>query len=74
MAATEAEMRQLLQRDCDADLAYLFAEANLSLKVQYDVVQAGYKAIKTLVGLEESRAAFRAAAIQEFNLDPTAAV
>ena len=68
--ASEAEMRQLLQRECDADLAYLFAESNLALKVQYDVVQAGYKAIKTLVGLEESRAAFRTAAIQEFNLDP----
>ena len=63
----------MLQRDCDADLAYLFAESNLAIAVQYAVVQAGYKAIKTLVGLEESRAAFRVAAIQEFNLDPTAA-
>ena len=71
--ATEAEMRLLIQQQCDSDLAYLFAEAGLVLKVQFDVVSAGYKAIRTLVGLEESRAAFRTAAIQEFNLDPAAA-
>ena len=72
-APSDADMRLHIQQNCDADLAYLFAESGLGLLTQYNVVMAGYKQIRTLVGLEESRAAFRAAAIAEFNLDPAAA-
>ena len=69
MAASEDEMRKTILQECDADLAYIFEDGKLRLELQHSIVVAGYTSVKTLVGLEESRAGMRTVSKEVFGVD-----
>ena len=70
--ASDDEKGVYIQENCASDLAFLFAESELDLKWQYEVVKAGYKTIARYVGLEDSKEKLREVFKSDFGLDAAA--
>ena len=66
------DMAKLVSKDCDAELAYIFAEEEVPLQVQYDFVSgAKMKPIKTVrrfAGLEDTCEKVRKVCTDELNM------
>jgi hypothetical protein len=73
MALTPAEQRTLIKNEVESDLAFLWEDSGIELGEQVKLAQAGYKKLRTFVGLADTKADVRAAlAVAPFDLDPTA--
>ena len=68
--ATDEEKRATIMRDGDADLIFLFEEAEVSMQMQYDIIAAGFKNPRKYYHVADSVAAARTAFPAILNIDP----
>ena len=72
MALSPADQRALVRTQVDADLSYLWDDSGVELEVQVKFAQAGYKNLRTFVGLADTKPDLRRALSTDFELDPAA--
>lgn len=70
--ASDAEMRQFLKENVEAQLTFIWDEHRVPLKTQYDVGQI-YSTLRLFTTIADDRANVRAAVKDDFGLDPGAA-
>lgn len=63
-------MREALRLDADADLTFLWAEAEVPLDLQYALAKAGYRNLQKFTGIADDRSGVREALKQDFEVDP----
>jgi hypothetical protein len=68
--ATDEEKRAAIMRDGDADLIFLFEEAEVSMQMQYGLIVAGFKNPRKYYHVADSVAAARTAFTAILNIDP----
>ena len=67
---SEAEQMEYLRTNADSDLAFLWAESEVPLLIQYRVAVAGFRTVPRFSNLADDRAALRAALREDFQIDP----
>ena len=70
--ASEEDQKKYLRERASTDLLFLFTEAQVSIKLQYDLVSKGYDTLRKFSGLDDSREKVRAALEPKIGLDPRA--
>ena len=71
MALNPAEQRALIKNEVESDLAFLWEDSGIELGEQVKLAQAGYKKLRTFVGLADTKPEVRIAlAAPPFDLDP----
>jgi hypothetical protein len=66
---TDGQMRAYVMEHTDADLVYVFEDIQLPLKIQYKIVEVGFRTLRAFSGLEESRQEVRKLATTLFLVD-----
>ena len=56
---TPEERLDYVEQNASTDLKFIMADAEIDEKVQYDLVNAGYKTLRRFVGMEDTRAGVR---------------
>ena len=73
MALNLAEQQTLIKSEVESDLAFLWEDSGIELGEQVKLAQAGYKKLRTFVGLADTKPEVRIAlAAPPFDLDPIA--
>ena len=70
---TDDVMMELVSREGNADFLFTLTESSVALPQQWRLISLGYRSIRRFSGIEDSRAAVRAALVTDLGLDPTAA-
>ena len=69
---TDAVMMAVVNREGNADLLFTLTESSVALPQQWRLISLGFCSIRRFSGIEDSRAAVRAALVTDLELDPTA--
>ena len=70
---TDDVMMEVVNREGNADFLFTLTESSVALPQQWRLISLGYRSIRRFSGIEDSRAAVRAALVTDLGLDPTAA-
>ena len=71
--ASPAQQRALIKSEVESDLSFLWEDSGIELGEQVKLAEAGYKKLRTFVGLGDTKADVRIAlASAPFELDPAA--
>ena len=69
--AEATRMKNYISDNAGPDLAFIFNDVELDLKVQYDLVHAGYKSVRRIAAMEDAPAGAREAFKTILGIDPT---
>jgi hypothetical protein len=73
MAIVSAQqMAEYLTSSAEPELTFILSEVEVPLKLQYDLVMAGYKSTRRFAAIEDTKAEVRAALKDAIALDPAA--
>ena len=68
-AAGMGEQAKQIAADCESQLAYIWADANIPMDIQVNMVELGLNSTTRFANIEEERAKFRAVMEKELRLE-----
>jgi hypothetical protein len=70
--ANAQQMAEFLTNNAEPELTFILSEVEVPLKLQYDLVTAGYKSTRRFAAIEDTKAEVRVALKDAIGLDPAA--
>jgi hypothetical protein len=70
--ANAQQMAEYLTNNAEPELTYILCEVEVPLKLQFDLVTAGYKSTRRFAAIEDTKAEVRVALREAIALDPAA--